>query len=174
MSDTELTNDQVQEILKEAENSCPKEYFNTLRPGECDLLCSSGRCNADCCGCVDFLESDFHKLKKFIPDNTVYYPHLFQSEDGSICVKPITKNFKCVFLSKENSCLIYDSTARPAYCKRFGEDKVQPLFACIHINPEMKAEIEEFARLYLANQTQDGNILAKTILEQSIESSPNS
>lgn len=154
----------IDEILKEANENYPKEYFNILRPGECDLLCSSGRCKADCCGCVSFPEKDFKKLKKFIPDDAEYYEYRFACDDVDH-IKPMTANFKCVFLSKTNSCLIHDSALRPEYCKRFGEDRVQPLFACVHINQEMKAEIEEFARLYLESLAEENNAVIKAISE---------
>jgi hypothetical protein len=141
------------------------EYFNTLQENQCHELCSSGKCKADCCGCASLLESSFKRLKKFIPDNTEY--HLVKTkENGFVYVKPVTPNFKCVFLTKDCSCSIYNSHLRPEYCKRFGEDASEPLYACTYINEEMKEEIQEFARLYLAQQARNGNPVAKHVLKQ--------
>lgn len=139
-------------------------YFNTLEEGQCCELCKSGVCHADCCGCVSILEGHFKILKKFIPDGTEYTPIRHKGDDGMDYIKPITKSFKCVFLSKTNNCLIYKSHLRPEICKKFGEDKTEPLFACVHINPEAKKELEEFARTYLQKQSLQQNPMATHIL----------
>jgi hypothetical protein len=141
------------------------EYFNTLQENQCHELCSSGKCKADCCGCVSFLEVAFKKLKKLIPEGTEYFLTKTK-ENGFTYVKPVTPNFKCVFLTKNHSCAIYNSHLRPSYCKRFGEDKVEPLYACTYINEEMKDEIQEFAKTYLAQQAGNGNPVAKRIMKQ--------
>lgn len=165
--DRNISKDQIDEILKEAFASSKPEYFNILRPDECSLLCSSGKCKAECCGCVDFLEHDFRQLRKFIPDGVKYEEYKLKI-GGNTYVKPLTENCKCVFLSKENSCLIYNSRLRPVYCKRFGEDRTEPLFACVHINEELTEYIDEFSRLYLLNQMQNGNPIAAEILSKSV------
>jgi hypothetical protein len=163
----------AEEILEEARRNTARyaaaasqsEYFNTLQENQCHELCSSGTCKADCCGCVSFLEGHFKTLKKFIPDGAEY--HLTKiKENGYAYVKPVTPNFKCVFLNKDHSCAIYNSHLRPDYCKRFGEDKSEPLYACTYINQEMKAEIEAFAKLYLAQQAGAGNPVAQHMMKQ--------
>lgn len=145
----------------------PKEYFSILEENQCKNLCSSGKCNADCCGCVNILEAHFKKLKKFIPDGKEYYPVKFKDPiDGCVYIKPMTQNYKCVFLTDSNACSIYYTHLRPSICKRFGEDKTEPLFACLHVNEEMKNEIEEFQRLYLQQQANQSNPIAKTLLQK--------
>lgn len=155
---------QNQQISVSFQPEEPKEYFNTLKENQCKNLCSSGKCHADCCGCVNILESHFKSLKKFIPEDKEYYPVKFK-EDGYVYIKPMTKNYKCIFLNKDNSCSIYHSHLRPSICKRFGEDATEPLFACTYINEEMKSEIEEFSRLYLQQQAAQNNPIAKTLIK---------
>ena len=143
-------------------------FFNTLKENQCNEFCQSGKCKADCCGCVNILEAHFKLLKKFIPDNKEYFPVKLK-ENGFTYIKPMTKNFKCVFLTDSNSCAIYGSHLRPSYCKRFGEDAKEPLYACIHINEEMKSEIEEFSKIYLQQQADLNNPIAKKLLSQEKE-----
>lgn len=143
-------NEEIEKRLElQKMNSC---YFNTLEAGECKKLCSSGACNADCCGCVPILEGYYKKLKKFIPDSKEFTEIHFTDENGYSYIKPFTSNFKCVFLSDSNECLIYNSNLRPDICKRYGEDPREPLFACVHINKEVQSEIEQFCSLYLESK----------------------
>ena len=175
---------EIEAILKEAWDNAPEkvkedvrkrlsaqknqdstlDFFNTLKENQCNELCQSGKCNADCCGCVNILESHFKLLKKLIPDNKKYYPIKIKDE-GFTYIKPITENCKCVFLTDSNSCAIYNSHLRPSVCKRYGEDSKEPLFACIHINKEMEAEITEFCQTYLQRQASSGNLMASHILK---------
>lgn len=143
-----------------------KEYFNTLKENQCHELCTSGKCKADCCGCVSFLEAHFRILKKLIPDNKEYFP-VKTKENGFTYIKPVTPNFKCVFLTDSHTCAIFGSHLRPAYCKRFGEDPSEPLYACVHINEECRKEIEEFAQVYLQGLANQGNPVAKSMLKSS-------
>lgn len=148
-----------------------KNFFNTLEEGQCKGLCDSGKCSAECCGCVNIYEPYFRRLKHLIPDGKEYYPVKIK-EGTETFIKPMTKNFKCVFLSDSNSCLIYNSHLRPEYCKRFGEDPTEPLFACTHINPETKEVIEDFCKTYLEGAANAGNVIAKHLLDRhSIETS---
>lgn len=142
-----------------------QNYFNTLSNGECLDLCNSGKCNADCCGCVNILESHFKRLKKFIPEGKEYFLAKVK-DNGDDYVKPITSNYKCVFLTDSNSCSIYNSHLRPEVCRRFGCDSREPLFACVHINQELKSEIEDFQKEFLKSQTSMGNSVAKSILTE--------
>ena len=138
--------------------------FNTLCDGQCKELCESGICKADCCGCISFREAFFKRLKHLIPDGKEY--HLIPYKDkGEDYVKPMTLNGKCVFLSDTNSCVIYGHHLRPDFCKRFGEDKHEPLVACTHINQEFKEVIQEFYKVFLQGQAQRGNSIARDMLK---------
>lgn len=140
--------------------------LNVLEEGQCKELCQSGACNADCCGCVSFLESHFKALKKFIPDeNQEYYLEKYK-DNGFKYVKPLTKNQKCVFLNKNNSCSIHHSHLRPNYCKCFGEISTNPMSACIHINKDVEKELAEFRYYFLLKEARNGNEVAKFTLEQ--------
>lgn len=141
------------------------EYFNTLVENQCRDLCTSGKCNADCCGCVSFPERHFMMLKKLIPESKEYFPAKVK-EGQDTYIKPITKDCKCVFLTNKNTCAIHNSHLRPAVCKRFGEDRIEPLFACTHINQDLAEEINEFGRVYLENQANAGNSVASRILDK--------
>lgn len=139
-------------------------YFNTLKENQCHELCSSGKCKADCCGCIDMLESYFKLLKKYIPLSKEYKIHKYK-HNGYKYVKPVTLDYKCVFLSEENSCLIHDSHLRPKICQEFGMDPTEPLKACMHINEESAEIIQEFAKTQLERLKDQGNPLAKDILD---------
>lgn len=151
-------NEEIENRLKMQELAGSSISFNTLEENQCHKLCSSGTCQADCCGCVSMREAYFKRLKKLIPTGTEYKVFTYK-ENGETYVKPITLNHKCVFLTKQNACIIHDSHLRPELCKRFGEDKLEPLFACIHINQEVKDEIEGFQQAYLSMCKQEGNPL---------------
>lgn len=150
-------------LSEKAINQIP--IFNTLKEGECEQFVSSGQCHGDCCGCVTFNERHFMQLKKFIPRDKEYFATKTK-ENGVAMVKPVTPNYKCVFLGKDSKCIIYNSHLRPQFCKDFGCNSKEPFYACPHINKEYKNELEEFAKIYLQAQSKAGNPLAMHILAQ--------
>lgn len=182
----ELSNEVANAILKEAWESAPEEvkekilnqnkeieeakeaelpeYFRTLSEGQCKEFCTSGKCQADCCGCVPFPKQYFKALKKLIPAGNTYSPYEYRDRlNGFSYIKPLTKNGKCVFLTSENLCAIYGSHLRPQMCRNFGMDASNPLTACVHINEEFKDLIEEYGHAYLDYLASTGNSIASHI-----------
>jgi hypothetical protein len=147
-----------------------KSYFKTLCEGQCKELCTSGKCKADCCECMMFLESHFKILKKFIPKGKVYYLHAYK-DNGDRYVKPFTDDEKCVFLTSDNLCAIHDSHLRPELCRRLGMDGTNALFACHHINEEFKELIDEYKISYLEYLARSGNPIAAHQLKRMNKSS---
>lgn len=147
-------------------NAGQKTFFNTISEEQCHQFCQSGKCKADCCGCVSLLESHFRILKKLIPVDKEYFLYKYKESDGFNYVKPITPNYKCVFLSESNSCSIHESHLRPAICRRYGSDEVEPLYTCMYVNEEFKDIIQDFAKVYLQKQTSNGNVIASHILKE--------
>ena len=145
-------------------NDLDLNYFNTLKENQCFDLCTSGKCKADCCGCVQMLENYFRVLMKYIPKDTEYKIHRWK-ENGDYWVKPVTLNYKCVFLTSGNTCAIYKSHLRPDICKDFGTDPTEPLKACMHINEDKIDIIKEFAKTKLEQLKSAGNPIAKDILD---------
>ena len=89
---------------------------------QCRKLNSQGICQASCCGLVPFdrelftgklllLQREFYKIEEL----------------GNNEVLPMTKDMKCVFLTKQNKCAIYEQ--RPTVCRDYGliEDMPCPL-----------------------------------------------
>jgi hypothetical protein len=103
-------------------------------------------------------------LKKHIPVSKEYKIHKYK-HNGYTYVKPVTLDYKCVFLNSSNTCSIYKSHLRPKVCQEFGMDKTEPLKACMHINEDSADIIQEFARTQLEHLRNQGNPLAKDILD---------
>lgn len=115
--------------------------FNT-NPN-CQELIKSGKCKADCCGCVPLNEGYWKILKKYAQTNE-YIIFRFK-HNGEKFIKAITKDFMCVFVKPDFSCAIHHSHLRCEVCKIYGTDKNEPLLACPHINEDKQDFISQYS-----------------------------
>lgn len=115
------------------------EKFNTCP--DCRKLIAEGKCKADCCGIVPFEDRIFQQIKKNAYEKD--YEQKVIKNKGQKFVIPISKDFKCIFLNREDcSCVIYNSPRKPDLCRQFGMSETEVLLACMHINPDKKNLIE--------------------------------
>lgn len=116
--------------------------FNT-NPN-CTELIKSGKCKADCCGCVPIPERYWQRLKKLVRDKE-YKQMPFTTPNGQKWVAAVSKDLKCVFLDSECKCLIYKSPMKPPICNQYGLNSTETLLACPHINEDKKQLISDCA-----------------------------
>lgn len=99
---------------------------------DCKKAIESGICKADCCGIVTFKKSmvrkNIDKLQASIDEWKVV------GNDVAL----LTKDIKCVFLTKNNNCAVYED--RPDVCRCFGsgkdwDGKEDVLMLCPHFKP---------------------------------------
>ena len=110
----------------------------------CKELIEKGLCKADCCGLVPFPEKSWEELKDKANKLKEYELVKFQAK-GETFVIPTTKDYKCVFLSFNHTCNIYNEPQRPNICMLYGKVNNEPLLACPHINKDKEGVINNVA-----------------------------
>ena len=119
-----------------SENS---KQFN-INPN-CRELIEKGECQADCCGVVPFEYHTFLQIKSKVQVKD-YEIQKFKQNGIQFCVL-MPKDFKCVFLNRDNlSCSIYNSPRKPEVCRKFGMSTSDPLLCCTKINKDKEKMIE--------------------------------
>jgi len=97
-------------------------------------------CESDCCGIVP-LPKVTVKMFEHLKQRPV--KEILEVSDDEII--PFTDDMNCVFLSKDNKCVIYDS--RPPVCRDYG---IKPELQCPYIKmngkPRSPAQVKRVQR----------------------------
>lgn len=87
--------------------------------------CNVKKCKAACCGVVPIPNEVLHEYANMIQRKITL--QIAVDENNTIAAD---KNFRCVFLTPEHRCAIYDR--RPQICRIFGAGD-HPLLQCRYI-----------------------------------------
>ena len=130
----------------------------------CKDLIQKGICKADCCGCVPIYAGYWERLKKYA--QTKNYKLFKFTHKGEKFIKPITEDFKCIFVKNDYSCAIHHTKLRPDVCIKFGTDKKEPLLSCPHINKDKQKYILEAEKNIINKLAGKGDKCAKELINR--------
>ena len=92
--------------------------------------CNVKRCRAACCGLVPIPARLLHECSNMMQRQIAMQVEV---EDDNIIA--VDDNFRCVFLTPDYRCAIYDQ--RPQICRDFGSD-AHPLLKCEYLARDAK------------------------------------
>jgi len=84
----------------------------------CKEVQEQGLCTANCCGCVEIPKGVYEKNKQKAQRQV---SELLELDGG---VYPMTTEFKCIFLSRDYQCVIYED--RPEVCRLYQKTEELP------------------------------------------------
>ena len=93
-----------------------------------DWICVEG-CDAECCDAIP-IKNAFLEENKHLYQREIIKRFEFKGQKSALL---LTKDSKCVFLSANNKCVVYEK--RPEICRKFG---VVDVLACPHLDNEGK------------------------------------